>query len=54
MIGRIDPVNDAAFKEAYKDLVNMRDRYAQPAGTRGDLPSGAPPVRKLAPAPRAS
>jgi hypothetical protein len=25
-----DPVNIAAFKEAYKDLVNMRDRITRP------------------------
>ena len=24
-----DPVNAAAFKEAYKDLLNMRDRAAR-------------------------
>jgi hypothetical protein len=27
-----DPVNAAAFKEAYKDLVNMRERASRPAG----------------------
>jgi len=25
-----DPVNAAAFKEAYKDLLNMRDRVTRP------------------------
>jgi hypothetical protein len=29
-----DPANAAAFKEAYKDLLNMRERVTRPPATR--------------------